>query len=59
MTSWLLVMAFGISDKAIVTVPNLQSPVECMRVAESIKSFTNYSNVRHKCVEVYNAKEMK
>lgn len=57
MKSWLLVMALGSnSHQQIETVPNLLSPAECIRVAESIKVFSDKNSMKFKCVEVYNAK---
>ena len=59
MTSWLLVMSmqFG-SSASVVTVPNLATPAECFRVAESINLFAA-KRMQFKCVEVYNAEAKK
>ena len=58
-TSWLLVMAMQFDRSASVTVvPNLASPAECFRVAESINVFAP-RRMPFKCVEVYNAEPRK
>ena len=59
MTSWLLVMSMYYGNSAGVTVvPNLSTPAECFRVAESINQFAP-KRMQFKCIEVYNAKEKK
>ena len=59
MTSWLLVMALHYDRSASVTVvPNLSTPAECFRVAESINQFAP-KRMQYKCVEVYNAEPRK
>ena len=59
MTSWLLVMAMQYDRSASVTiVPNISTPAECFRVADSINLFAP-KRMQFKCVEVYNAEVKK
>jgi len=59
MKSWLLVMSLYYGNSAnVVTVPNLATSAECLRVAESINLFAP-RRMQFKCVEVYNAESNK